>query len=225
MNIRSTSSRINMTIPLLALALSCGVASAQSSLNTDALSNPKVRVQSCAQVDIAWNLQLIEQYPQIADACQEVVTNNGTKWARFEAKFLRINSDGSVTSEFLDRRGRALGRYTLIPADGQMVTLDGQKQPFSSLRANQQISLYVPEGATALSSEPVVMPDRYARIVRYEPSTATPMAQEPSPVLVADNSPPPRMARLPDTAGPLPWFATAGMLLALGALVLRRFGR
>lgn len=224
MNTRTTSStRFSPLFLGLVLALCGGSVAAQSDLNTRSLDNPQTRVQSCNEVDIAWNMELIEQFPHIPDACHEVVMNNGTKWARFEAEFLRINNDGSVTSEFLDPRGRSIGRYTLVPAEGQMVTLDGRKVPFSALRTNQRINLYVPEGAAALSSEPIVAPERYSRIVRYEPISTEPTARERAQL--ADNSPPPRMDRLPDTAGPLPWFAALGVLSGLAALGLRRFGR
>ena len=207
------------SLSVLSLALIAGGAMAQSELDTRALANPNVRVQSCNQVDIGWNLDLIQQYPHIANERHEVIDNNGIKWARFEADFVRINSDGSVTSDFVDRRGRTAGRYTLIPGDGQQVTLDGRKRPFSALRANQRISLYVPEGAASLASEPVAVPEQYAQISRYEP-----VATEPQPVQLAAASPAPQMTRLPDTAGPLPWLAAGSALFALLALGLRRLG-
>ena len=218
----NTSIRVRHALSLsaISLALLAGNVLAQSELDTRALGDPSIRVQSCNEVDIGWNLELIEQYPHIASACHEVVDNNGIKWARFEADFVRINSDGSVTSDFVDRRGRTAGRYTLIPGEGQQVTLDGRKRPFSALRPNQRISLYVPEGATSLASEPVEAPEQYAQITRYEP-----IAEEPAPVQLAAATSVPRMTRLPDTAGPLPWFAAGSGLFALLALGLRRFGR
>ncbi|MCK7593060.1 hypothetical protein [Pseudomarimonas salicorniae] len=212
-------SRCVLPLSLLTLAVLSSAALAQNKLDTQSLADPEIRVLSCAQVDIGWNIELIQQYPHIADACHEVVTNQGKKWARFEADFLRVNRDGSVTSEFVDRRGRAVGRYTLIPGKDQQVTLNGQKRPFSALRTNERISLYVPEGAAALSSEPVVAPERYSQIVRYEPVGPT-----PAPVQLAAASPARQITRLPDTAGPLPWLALGSGAFALLALGVRRMG-
>ncbi|HET6603669.1 MAG TPA: hypothetical protein VFG21_05550 [Xanthomonadaceae bacterium] len=203
-------------VPVLLLALACaGAVAAQDQMNPRDQVNPEVRTQSCAQVDIDWNLELISQYPRIPDACHEVVTSNGVKWARFEANFVRVNQDGSVTSDFHAPNGRSVGRFTLMPAPGQMVTLSGRKVEFSSLRPNQQLSMYVPEGATGLSFEPGVPPQQHGRFVRYEEPT-------PEPVQFARADPEPRYdTRLPDTAGPLPWFALGGVLSLLGAVGLR----
>jgi hypothetical protein len=228
MNIRSTS-QLALPLSLLSLALAwSGGATAQADLNTRTLNDPKVRMQSCAQVDIAWNLELIAQYPRIPEACHEVVTNNGTKWARFEANFLRVNGDGSVTSEFVNTDDRPIGRYTLVPGPDQQVTLDGRERPFSSLVANQRISLYVPEGSAELTSEPFLMPNQQSRLVRYEEDALDSERMEatrtPQPMQVASAEPPAReqrMTQLPDTAGSLPWFALGGLLSAFAALVLR----
>lgn len=204
-------------LPMLILGLACaGGVAAQSQLDTRDLERPAVRTLSCGQVDIDWNVELIDQFPNIPGACHEVVTSHGMKWARFEADFVRVNADGSVTSDFIGAHGRPMGRYTLIPSQGQQVTLDGRKYPFTALRPNQRINLYVPEGATGLASEPAASTPPITRIVRYEPVPAAPMqlAQAtPRQPYVAD--------RLPDTAGPLPWFALGGALSLLGALGLR----
>lgn len=203
-------------VPVLLIALACaGAVAAQGQMNPRDQGNPQVRTQSCAQVDIDWNLELISQYPQIPAACHEVVTSSGIKWARFEADFVRVNRDGSVASDFRGPNGRPMGRFTLAPAPGQTVNLSGRQVEFSSLQAGQRLSMYVPEGATGLAFEPGVSPDRYGQIVSYE-------APALEPVQVARADPTPRnIARLPNTAGPLPWFALGGVLCLLGAIGLR----
>lgn len=201
-------------VPLLLVGLAfSGAAGAQASMDTDQLQKPAVRTMSCAQVDIDWNLDLVTQYPRLPEACHEVVINNGIKWARFEADFVRRNSDGSIVSDFKSPSGRSMGRYTLVPAPGQQVTLDGREFPFSALQRDQRISLYVPEGATGLVSQPAPVAQP-ARILRFE----APMAE---PVQIAQASPQPRAQRLPNTAGPLPWFALGGMLSLLAGIGLR----
>lgn len=204
-----------MVLPMLLAGLLCGGAVAAQSLETGELRQTQTRVLSCGQVDMAWNVDLITQYPRIPEACFEVVTNNGIKWARFEADFVRLDRDGSVVADFHSPRGRAMGRYTVLNVPGQQVTLDGRKYPFTALRARQRINLYVPEGVAALTTEPGLPPESYARIVRYEAPAAT------EPTLAQADPPMTYATRLPDTAGPLPWIAAAGVLALFGGLGLR----
>lgn len=206
-----------MTPRLIAfmVGLACASGLPAQDLKTRQLAPTDTRVLSCGQVDMAWNVALITQYPRIPDACFEVVTNNNIKWARFEADFVRLDRDGSVVADFYGPSGGKMGRYTVLNNPGDQVTLGGRKYPFSALRSGQRINLYVPEGAAALTTEPGLPPDRYGRFVRYEELPLEPR--------VADTSPKPNYyaAQLPNTAGPLPWFAVAGFGALLGGLGLR----
>lgn len=208
------------TLPILLLALACAQASfAQSGGSTP--PTPQLRLLSCGQVEIGWNPALVDQYPDIPSACHEVVTSQGVKFARFEADFVRVNGDGSVTSAFVDPRGRQVGRYTLIPGPTQQVLLGGRRYPFSELRPGQRINLYVPEGAYGLASEPVASPTYIGEIAQYE---RLPVEE---PVEIARVEPASSMpTRLPQTAGLTPWITTAGLLslLVAGGLgAARRF--
>lgn len=201
-----------LALPLLATGLAATGGVAAQSMDTRDLAPTQTRMISCGQVDMAWNVDLITQYPRIPEACFEVVTNNGIKWARFEADFVRLDRDGSVVADFESPDGDKMGRYTVLNQPGQQVTLDGRRRPFSDLRAGQRISLYVPEGAAALTTAPGLPPEQYGRIIRYE---------DPAPEYYAQAEPT-RTRMLPTTAGPLPWFATAGVVALLGGVGLRR---
>ena len=63
---------------------------------------------------------------------------------------------------------------------------------------------------------PGLPPEQYGRIVRYEEPTPA-----PAPEYYAQAEPT-RTRMLPTTAGPLPWFATAGVVALLGGVGLRR---
>lgn len=218
---RTAAIAVRMPLGVLALAFVGGLA-AQPQMNPRDQANPGVRSLSCAQVAIDWNIELISQYPRIPEACHEVVTSNGVKWARFEANFVRMNRDGSVTSDFRGPKGGSMGRFTLLPGPDQMVTLSGRKVEFSSLQSGQLLNMYVPEGQDHLAFEPAVSPEQRARILSYEPPVdpAPMVEQTPAPAQVARIELA-SMARLPDTAGPLPWFALGGVLALLAALGLR----
>jgi LPXTG-motif cell wall-anchored protein len=206
-----------MTPRLIALMVGLAFASSlpAQDLNTGRLAPTETRMLSCGQVDMAWNVELITQYPRIPEACFEVVTNNNIKWARFEADFVRLDRDGSVVADFYGPSGAKMGRYTVLNNPGDQVTLGGRKYPFSALRSGQRINLYVPEGAAALTTEPGLPPDRYGRFVRYEELPLERRVADPAPTTNY------YAAQLPNTAGPLPWFAVAGLGALLGGLGLR----
>jgi hypothetical protein len=69
---------------------------------------PREREQakSCAQVD--WNKDMTTNHPRLTEACREVVTVDGKDWARFEAKFARIEPDGRVSFSIRDSRDRSI---------------------------------------------------------------------------------------------------------------------
>jgi hypothetical protein len=214
----------------VAVALAClgstAVASAQQ-IDTVVTDNPKISRASCAEV--VWEKELLERYPRIADACQEVVISDGNKWARFTGQFLESNRDGSVRTTIDDRRGRSMGQLTLMPAPEQRVLIDGKRVRFSDLVHRQQLNLYMAEGRFAVATEPGVPLEQTARILPDSPvqvgaaQSATVASVRP----VNDHEANADTAMLPDTAGPLPWLAVTGLLSLLAGLGLTlgsRFG-
>lgn len=182
-----------------------GAAPAQS------MPQPQVSSETCAQVQ--WSPKLLSQYPRIADACQEVLTWNGTNWVRVEGRLVQVNANGSVTSQVLDRQGRNMGRLTLKPAPDQKVMLEGREQSFNDLQTGAMLHMYIPEHMYAVATEPSAPTSELAEIEEVEP--AGEVAKMPE--------------QLPQTAGPLPWVLLGGAgMLALGlglTLLRRRFAR
>jgi hypothetical protein len=97
-----------MTPCLIALMVGLAFASGlpAQDLKTRQLAPTDTRVLSCGQVNMAWNVALITQYPRIPEACFEVITNNDIKWARFEA------------ADFYGPSGAKMGRYTVLSDPG-----------------------------------------------------------------------------------------------------------
>jgi hypothetical protein len=210
---------------LIFSSLICATAlSAQEPLNVPAVPNPEIDRASCQQVN--WHVDLLGKYPWVSDACHEVIIVDGAKWARFEAVFLRMNSDGSVTSDFKNRQGRSRGNIALMPMEGQRVTIDGREVRFSELQRGQTLNFYVPEGAFAFAAAPGLPPEQYARVVEYtdEPEPAMQGVQ----LAQVDRRPAQPITRLPSTAGPLPLLAVGGLALLITGLALtahRRYGK
>jgi hypothetical protein len=178
---------------------------------------PREREQakSCAEVD--WNKDMTTNHPRLTEACREVVTVGGKDWARFEAKFARIEPDGRVSFSIRDSRDRSIEEVSLRPATGQVAYIDDRATPFSELRSDQLVNLYVPEGQYGFATQPGARPEQVAGVTAPARAPATAPTRDTTRVAEAQ----PRSAMLPATAGPLPWLALGGLLSLLGAGGLR----
>jgi hypothetical protein len=211
---------IRIAATLVGCMCAAGASAQRAQLDTENL-DPSVRAASCAAVN--WNKDLLEQYPRLAEGCQEVLISDGRKWARFSADLIRTNGDGSVTLNFKDRQDRSMEQLTLMPAAAQRVSIDGRDYRFSELPRGQQLNLYVPEGMYALALMPGAASEQLAQIV---PPTQT---AQPAPTPRVAQAEPARastLRQLPNTAGPLPLVALGGLMSLLGGLGLslrRRF--
>lgn len=172
---------------------------------------PTERTQRASCADIDWNQEMLGNHPGLITACQEVVTADGQIWARFEAKFVRVEPDGSVTFSVRDARDRSIEEVRIVPTPGQVAYIDDRPIPFRQLRSRDAVNLYVPEGQYGFATQPGVPQEQVAAIV---PATPTAAATQP---MVAQRDLP---AELPRTAGPLPWLALGGLLSLLGGLGL-----
>ena len=202
------------------IGIICASTAGAQQLDTRGLAEPAVQSATCAEVE--WAQDLLEQYPRIAEGCQEVVVSEGVKWARFDAEYVRRSQD-RVTMNFKDRQGRSMGEITVLPAPEQRVSIEGREYRFSELSRGQQVNIYVPERMFAVAVEPGVPAELLAQIVPAPVTQAEPaelLAQaEPAPTRITAQ-------RLPDTAGPLPWLLLGGLASLLGGLGLairRRF--
>ena len=142
--------RIRVAVALICLACASTVSAQQ--IETQVTDNPQIRKASCAEV--AWQKELLLQYPMITEACQEVVISDGEKWARFTGEFVERHDDGSIRTTIDDRHGKSLGQFNLMPAPDQRVLIDGQRVRFSQLKPGQELNFYVPESRYALATEP-----------------------------------------------------------------------
>ena len=195
-------SKIEMTSLALAIGgvMFAGATSAQD-LDVDSLAATDENAASCAAV--RWDTRLLAEYPRVAKACHEVIMSDGQKWARFETELVSVNRSGAVKSNFKDRQDNYMGAITIMPAHDQTVDIDGTQHRFSDLRAGQMLNVYVPEGMYAFSMAPGAPPEQVVEIM-----------DEPAPVVAAAPIP----ARLPSTAGPLPWLALGGLLSIAGGI-------
>src|SRR5690606_33798203 len=98
---------------------------------------------SCEQV--TWSDQAIERYPNIADACQEVMERDGEYYVRFEGEVRRVTDRGGrVTIAFED--GATLTR---TPPENLSLSLDGRDRRPQDLRPGDELTFYVPQDQLA----------------------------------------------------------------------------
>lgn len=117
---------------------------------------PIERSQPASCVDVGWNQNMLRNHPGLIDSCQEVVAAGSRTWARFSAKFLRVESDGSVLFRVRGARNHAIEEVRITPAAGQVAYIDKRPIPFNRLRSGDVINLYIPEGRYGFTTEPGV---------------------------------------------------------------------
>lgn len=94
---------------------------------------------------VAWNGKMLRSHARMINACQEVVTVNGERWARFTADFVKFGPRGKAVFHVRDHRGRFVQQLKLTPDAGQVALIDGRPVAFGKLQKHHRVSLYVPE--------------------------------------------------------------------------------
>lgn len=153
---------------------------------------------SCDQVE--WSQEALEDYPQIASACQEVLERNGRYFVLFEGEVERVADRGrQITVNFEEG-----DRLTLTPPENLSVDIDGRSRSVQDLRPGDQLNFYVPQDqlvAAFYAGDPGTGVAQEAEI----------SPEEPEERVAATDYEPERM--LPGTASMLPALVIAGLLL------------
>ncbi len=219
-----SSNATRLTLTLIGLAVA-GVLSAQS----EPTDFPNKRTQPATCDDFNWHADMLRDHPRVVDACQEAVNAEGETWARLAARFVKVQPDGLVVFSVRDKRDREIDEVAMEPAPGQVAYINDRATEFDKLTSTDSLSLYVPEGQYGYATRPAVATERFVRVAPPIAQTPPPPPPPPEPVYAAPSERAPAIAmndrdtmpaRLPDTAGLLPWFALGGSLLLFAALTL-----
>jgi len=158
----------------------------------------------CQRVE--FSPQVLERFPNIRDACLDVISRDGQEFAVVKADLVR-----ATPRRMTVRVKRPDGTHTdpmgINVAANARVNVNGRQTPINEVAIGQELSVYinVRDPGIALASEA-------PGPVEFTPVTAAP---EPAPEPVAAAAAEPEM---PKTATRLPLAGTIGLvLLALGA--------
>jgi hypothetical protein len=150
---------------------------------------------TCA--DIIFSADIVSRYPDIDQACLDIVEHGGAQYAKLSAKVIRA-SRKNIVMKYMHQDGKYGDSYRTndLPSDFGIM-LDGQKTKPGDLMRNQVLNIYVKIGVDIAT---LMTTDEMSEAMEVEPVSV-------SMVEVVDE--------LPKTAG---WFyelLLAGMLLLL----------
>jgi hypothetical protein len=169
---------------------------------------------ACQRVE--FSAQVLERFPNIRDACLDVISRDGQEFAVVKADLVRA-TPRRMTVRVKRPDGTRTDPMGINVAANARVNINGRMTPIDQVAVGQELSVYIhvtDPGIALASEEPGP--------VEFTPVTAEP---EPAPAPVAEAAPAPEM---PKTATRLPLAGTIGfLLLALGAgiAVARRRAR
>jgi hypothetical protein len=104
-------------------------------------------------MDIQWNADFLKAYPRAPAACQEIAVRNSKKFARFTAKVTTVEA-AAVKVRFLSSSGEEGREIALKPGPNARVDIAGKKVEYSKLKKDDVLTLWVPERALGVISDP-----------------------------------------------------------------------
>jgi hypothetical protein len=158
----------------------------------------------CQRVE--FSPQVLERFPNIRDACLDVISRDGQEFAVVKADLVRA-TPRRMTVRVKRPDGTRTDPMGINVAANARVNINGRMTPINEVAVGQELSVYihVTDPGIALASEETGP-------VEFTPVTAEP-EPEPTPVAAAEPAP-----EMPKTATRLPLAGTIGLvLLALGA--------
>ena len=186
------NTRAKIIAAVAALAAAAAV-NAQSKIDRAFTANG----DNCVAVN--WSAETLDKYPNIANACQEVMQKDGKTYVKFEGEVKKVAKGG--TEVVMKMKG---GEQDLVlnPPEGRTVYIGGRKTPVKSLRPGDTLTFYIPE-------------DRFIASVMETP--AAPVEEIPVSAPVVEQ------VAMTTTDYSMPHTASSWPLVALGGLLALGF--
>jgi len=133
---------------------------------------------TCA--DIEFDARAIEAYPQVQEACLEVVEHEGALYAHLRARVIQ-NWTTSLIVQYWHADGMWGSLTRATPPEGFTVMVNGAPTTIEQLRPNQEIHLFVPEGrwevAIADVPEPEILELEFAAVELVVPEESVELTE------------------------------------------------
>jgi hypothetical protein len=159
---------------------------------------------------VQFSEEIVERFPNVRDACLDVINREGQEYAVFKAQFERAQGN-TLFVRFRNPDG-SRGPLTRVPTDPDFrVLVDGREQRVDQLARNQELTAYVQVSTPMVA----LAPARPTATLRVVPFVVVPAAEEAGGggdqserVAQADTGP-----AMPATASPMPALGALGVLL------------
>ncbi|HUK03077.1 MAG TPA: hypothetical protein VLW26_12435 [Steroidobacteraceae bacterium] len=102
---------------------------------------------------LRYSKEYLDQYPKAPSACQEARVYKGKTYMKVKGK-IYIADEAKPTVAVEDSYGNALGTVAVKNPKSVRVIVDGEVVPFSSLKARQELTFWVPESTFAAHAMP-----------------------------------------------------------------------
>jgi LPXTG-motif cell wall-anchored protein len=200
-------------LPLaIAMWIASGAAGAQNNTSVD-----RAFTATEAKCDaIRWSQEALEKYPNIAEACQDVMERDGRYYVKFSGTVRRVRGQ-DVTVNFKN----GSDALTVTAPENTSLYIDGRPRSVRNLRRGDELTFYVPQDQL-VAPPPAVVGVTVIPITRIRVAQATPGADRESADTGADSRQAPE---LPKTASVVPLIGFSGlvlMILGIAPALLRR---
>jgi hypothetical protein len=167
------------------------------------LAAPAAYAQNSACQTVQFSSAVLERFPGVREGCIDVIDRDGQKYAVFKADLVRT-APSSITVRFKRPDGSHGASRNLKLDPARRVLVEGEPVRVTDLAVGQELTAYVKVTEPMIALAPVA----------NEPLQLEPLEPEAPLVASAVN------ASMPETAGLMPTFGLAGLLLTFGGGVL-----
>ena len=162
-----------------------------------------INAQAATCGEIIWSAEILENNPNIADGCLEVVDKRGTQAVKLRARVVRQGVNSTIV-QFQRPDGSWMPSERRYPERGASAEIGGQEVRIVDLAPRQEVSVYIP--AAGNWSMPAPAP---AAAAAPPPPPPPPPEPEPEPEPV-----------MPTTATQVSLFALlGGLFILLGGVI------
>ncbi|MFC1531526.1 hypothetical protein ACFL5T_04715, partial [Gemmatimonadota bacterium] len=113
--------------------------------------------QEIACTDVEYDAEIMANYPEVHEACLDVVEDQGVRYVHLRAKVLN-NWISSMTIRYEHADGTWGLLKTVTPPEGFTAIVNGSPTPVEEIQEGTVMNIFVPEGRWEVAMADVEMP-------------------------------------------------------------------